>query len=891
MRHLLSILPKPSHYIGIEEGSVHKKPESVSLRLALAFPDMYEVGMSYLGQKILYGLVNDVPHWQAERVFAPSAEAGEILKAHKAPLCSLETDTPLAEFDAVGFSLTHELCYTNVLYMLDLAGIPFRTTDRLASEKRWPVILAGGGCTLAAEPVAPFFDLMLLGDGEDVLPEMLRLLEKAKTEKWKNAKLIFEAASIPGVYAPSLYEAAEGRRPPVFTGRFPQESNVSGKGTAILPQPAVTRRAVNSLDKAYFPERQVVPFGAVHNRLTLEIARGCTRSCRFCQAGIIYRPARERSLPTLENLLDRCLASTGYDDVSYLSLSTGDFSALKAFFNATIERCAAEQVAVSLPSLRVGSIDDSIMERMAGLKRTGATLAPEAGSQRLRNVINKGVTEEQLILHTQKLFEHGWQQVKLYFMLGLPTETDDDVLAILDLCRKVRDAAGPGVKRLQVTAALSPFVPKPHTPFQWEAQISREEIHRRVGLLLNAVKGEKRVKLRWHEPEMSVLEGIFSRGDRRLAPVVERAYAKKAIFSSWIDHFTLDPWLEAMAEEGLNAEEYTGALDTEAPLPWDHLASGVSKDFLLKERERAFAEKVIDDCRYGACRQCGVCDTKTGPSSLYRSRPEERYENRLNLPKRDQEAHSVKLDQYGRVIPREPQGRAKNAQERNMPPDIAPGLADKVSHFRIWYAKKDAAVYLSQLELQAVFERAMRRAGLPLSFSQGYTPAPLLSFARALPVGVASNGEWFSLYLREARSAQEVAASFQNMPPGLFLVQVEKLPLGQRPPEAMRESYRLEWRGPENRKSLFVEAGQTLARDRRLDWTKKGKKHDKTFNLANIIRRFSPESETVCSLTFDWTGGYASPLALTRAAISLALGRAEDFFSLHELYLEKTAQE
>ncbi|MDR2891936.1 MAG: TIGR03960 family B12-binding radical SAM protein [Deltaproteobacteria bacterium] len=897
MRHLLSILPKPSHYIGIEEGAVHKNSESVRLRTALAFPDLYEVGMSYLGQKILYSQINERPHWLAERVFSPCVEAGTILREAKAPLCSLESDIPLAEFDVVGFSLTHELCYSNVLFMLDLAGIPLYAAQRGSG----PLIIAGGGCTLAAEPMAPFFDAMLLGDGEEVTIEFLELVEQAKEAGWEREEILRRAATIPGVYVPSLFADSGSRKPP-----RPLDSNYS----------RVTRRVVASLDEAPYPAGQPVPFGAVHNRLTLEIARGCTRGCRFCQAGIIYRPVRERSLNNLEALLERCLGGTGYDDVSYLSLSTGDFSALKTFFNSTIDKCAAEQISVSLPSLRVGSIDDSIMERMAGIKRTGATLAPEAGSQRLRDVINKGITEQEIILHTQKLFEHGWQQIKLYFMIGLPTETDEDLHAIMDLCRKVRDAAGPGIKRMQVTASVSPFVPKPHTPFQWEAQISLEEIRRRIGLLLGLAKAEKRIKLRWHEPEMSRLEGIFSRGDRRLAKVVESAYRKGALFTAWVDHFKLEPWLEAMSEQGLAENDFTGAIAHDAELPWEHLTSGVSKEFLLAELERGLAGKATADCRYAACRNCGVCDNKVSASSLYKKSADTTYSNRLNFAQRDQAAHEARLDAYGRVIVRSANqngccgednenneggksGGKFGAVEsnRNKPPQLAAGLVNKVNHYRIWYSKLGDAIQISQLELQSIFERAMRRNKLPLAFSQGFKPAPLLSFARALPVGVASRCEWFSLYLREARSPQEVLEALSGLPLGLQAREAVKLPINQRPPEAVSETYNLIWTGTPERLDLFMRAGREFASRESLLWIKQGKKHEKEMDARQLLRHIKPCGEAAFELGFDWSGGYASPLTLTLAAFGLCVPAhdsgeeaGEKFFSAHEILLTKLAQ-
>ena len=865
MRRLLSILPKPSRYIGIEDGSVHKDPREICLRVVLAFPDLYEVGMSYLGQKILYGLINAHPHWWAERVFAPCAEASAILRREGEVLCSLESDTPLGDFDLIGFSLTHELGYTNVLYMLDLAGIPLYSADRLHGVH--PLVIAGGGATLAAEPAAPFFDLLLLGDGEELLPELLHLLQESGEKRLDRIWLLEQAVKIPGVYAPFFFQDDGPRRPP-----RPLKN----------AYPSITRRIVASLDRTAYPACQVIPFGAVHNRLTLEIARGCTRGCRFCQAGMIYRPVREREASKLSHLLNDCLNKTGYEEISYLSLSTGDFSALKNLFQATVERCATEQVSVSLPSLRVGSIDDSIMEKMADIRRTGATLAPEAGSQRLRDVINKGITEEEIILHTRKLFEHGWQQIKLYFMIGLPSETDEDLLAIIDLCRKTRDAAGPGVKRLQVTAAISPFVPKAHTPFQWEAQASLEEITRRLHLLLQAGRQEKRIKWRWHKPEMSFLEGVLSRGDRRLAAVVERAYRKGAIFASWVDQFNLAPWLEALEEEGLDPELYLAGLPRGTPLPWDHLHSGLEREFLLKERERAFKGLITQDCRYKTCHYCGVCDTSLGSSALPKKNPTDVHTRIVNFQQRDQEIHSAKLDDQGRVIPRLP-----TAGRKNLPPVPAGKLIVKAAHYQIGYAKTQAAIYLSQLEIQSVLERAMRRGGLPLTFSQGFNPAPLISFARALPVGVASQEEWFSIYLCKPFSDEQILAAFGNMPRGLELTSVRRLPLNQRPPEAAQEAYRLEWTGRTERLHEFNLACSSLAGLPALFWTKTGKKQSKDIELRAHIRALNLEKSGTYRLRLDWSAGYVSPLLLTRAALGLSYNGNVEAFSTHEFLLTK----
>ncbi len=860
MRELLPLLQRPSRYIGTEWGSVRKDPPRVTARLALAFPDLYEVGMSYLGQKILYSLVNARPEFWAERVYSPDAEAAAVLREHGVPLATLESDTPLAQFDAVAFHVTHELCYTNVLFMLDLAGIPLRAAER---DERHPLVMAGGGCAFNAEPLAPFMDLMVLGDGEAVLCEILEVIAAAKREGLSRNELLLRLKDLPGVYVPAFFE---------FQG--------SGKPLkALVPgYERVDKAVVADLNRADFPLEPIMALGqAVHDRLTVEIARGCTRGCRFCHAGMVYRPVRERGLDRLDEIIRTSLAGTGYEEVSFLSLSTGDYSALDGLFEQSFERCMREHVSISLPSLRVGSISGRLMGLMSRIRRTGVTLAPEAGSQRLRDVINKGVSEQDLLDHVRRLFENGWQQVKLYFMIGLPTETEEDVRAIVDLCRKV-EAQGKGTKRLQVTAAVSPFVPKPHTPFQWERQASREEIQDKIGLLRDILRPYKRIKLRWHEPDMSFLEGVFSRAGRELAPVVERAYRKGALFTSWVDHLDLGKWMQALEEEGLAAGDFLRERGEDEPLPWDHLNPGVTRKFLLTERKRALEARITPDCRYDACRNCGVCAFQGRTSSLAQIKDAE-LRPLLVFPERDQAPESLEalvsaeapdaLDASGvpglagtaEATPEPAEsGQGPKQWIRPSPPVVAEELTRRAGHFRIWFAKTGPAAWLSTLELQAVFERCLRRAGIRPSFSRGFHPLPLVSFGRALPVGVESRVEWINLFTREAYAPAQLERLLgPAMPEGLRLTRVEALSMGRKQPQAVSEEYEVIYAGPGERADDFRRAWEAFARADSFPVVRETKRGHSSMDLRKVVDVLEVE-EGRARLSCDWSERYVSPL-------------------------------
>ncbi|MHC1711095.1 MAG: TIGR03960 family B12-binding radical SAM protein [Solidesulfovibrio sp.] len=822
MRELVPWLQKPTQYLGAEWGRIAKDPSTVRARIALAFPDFYEVGMSYVGGRVLYEAVNRVEGLAAERVFTPSDETAAMLRERGVSLCTLESDTPLADCDLVGFHLTHELCYTNVLYMLDLAGLPFWAADR---GETGPLVIAGGGCAFNAEAVAPFFDAMIIGDGEEALVSVMELVAARKAEGFSRRELLTRLTAIPGVYIPEFFEIGpDGGPRPLVPG-----------------YERVHKAIVADLNEAAFPSCQVVPFAeAVHDRLAVEIARGCTRGCRFCHAGMIYRPVRERSLKTLETLIGEGLTRTGYEELSFLSLSTGDFSALESLFAQSIDRCRREQVSVSLPSLRAGTLSDSILSMMAGIRRTGATMAPEAATQRLRDVINKGISEDDILEHAKRLFERGWQQVKLYFMIGLPTETADDVRGIYDLAKKVLAMAPQGTKRLQVTVAISPYVPKPHTPFQWEAQISLDQIRERVNLLRDLCGADRRLTVRWHEPEMSFLEGIFSRAGRELAPIVEAAYREGALFCSWIDRFDLAPWRRVFEAAGLDPANWLAARDPNRPLPWEHLSCGVSSDFLRRERERAITGQITPDCRFGECTGCGVCNFEGRKSPLAPVGSSMEIRPRLNKPALEREAVAAP------------------------PPPPKEDLTQKAAHLRVWFAKVGHAVYLSQLELARVVERALRRAGLKPSFSAGYHPLPQISFGRALPVGVASRAEWLAIFLRESVTPEMFTERLRpNLPEGLTVVGVEELPPGKKVAQPVLETFELTV--PQEQAEDCQTNWRVFAQSASFPMTWTTKKGPRSLDARGLVVEVALVEPATVRFTCSFAETYVSPLRLVEA--------------------------
>ncbi len=713
-QEILSQVQKPTRYSGNEINTVKKDWNDVDLTFALVFPDLYEIGTSHFGLQILYSILNREKNIAAERFFTPAPDMESFLKERQIPCLSMESQQPLGQFDIIGISLLYELNFTNILTLLSLSNIPFFSQQR---DDTFPLIIGGGPCAFNPEPLADFFDAFVIGDGEEVCVQISKTVVAFKKEgDGKKQTLLKELSKIAGVYVPSFFDASWDKNG--IQTLTPVYEDYTSVRRAFLPE----------LSMETFPQSPIVPFGKpVHDRLRLEIARGCSRGCRFCQAGMIYRPVRERSLEDLYDITKTSLQTTGYSDISLLSLSTGDYSNLPELMSQLMGLNQGHCTSISLPSVRAEKLTPQLMNIIKKARKTGFTIAPEAGSQRLRDVVNKNLTEESIRATVENAMELGWKNIKLYFMMGLPFEQEQDLEAI---CKLSSDLAGSYAKgNKNINASVTSFIPKAHTPFERVSQISLEKTHENLQYLKTHLTHRK-VKLKWQDPNMSQIEGVWARGDRKLSKLLVTAFKMGCRLDGWSDYFDHSKWQEAFEHTGIDPAFYTTRERGEDEvLPWDVIDTGVTKKYLKTEFQHAQSQAITHDCRENDCTGCGVCDFDTIQPVL--NDPIEIITQPSEVMVEVKEDTTIPLDPKK---PQKPVGRL---------PDEA------FKKFEISFSKLDTARFFGHLELATIVRRAFRRAGLAVKYSQGFNPSMRLSFNTALPVGMESECETLFIYLKK----------------------------------------------------------------------------------------------------------------------------------------------